>query len=107
MVFVMSLCRAQIVFTLYRPRQVKKSVFEHAQMRRDKSSRSCACAWSHPSLNSPLSTFYIFNEMVLTAESEGPEQTAHPRSLIWAFAVRACSEGTFSPGMAHIYFLAI
>ena len=26
--------------------------------------------------------------MILLADNEGPDQTAHSRSLIWAFAVR-------------------
>ena len=34
--------------------------------------------------------------MSLAANGEGPDQTAHPRSLIWAFAVRASPECTFS-----------
>ena len=28
--------------------------------------------------------------MILLADSEGPDETAHMRSLIWAFAVRLC-----------------
>ena len=36
--------------------------------------------------------------MILFANSEGPDQTAHPRSLIWAFAVCTWPEGLFSPG---------
>ena len=34
--------------------------------------------------------------MISLADSEGPDQTARMRSLIWAFAVRIWSEGTFS-----------
>ena len=35
--------------------------------------------------------------MILAADSEGPDQTAHPRSLIWAFAAQHMfPEGTFS-----------
>ena len=40
--------------------------------------------------------------MILEAGSEGPDQIARPRNLIRAFAVRACSEGTFSLGAAYI-----
>ena len=35
--------------------------------------------------------------MILLADSEGPDQTARMRRLIWAFAV-----GTFSLGTAHM-----
>ena len=34
--------------------------------------------------------------IILLEDSEGPDQTAHLRSLIWAYAVRACPEDTFS-----------
>ena len=34
--------------------------------------------------------------MLLYADSEGPDQTALTRSLIWAFAAHICPEGTFS-----------
>ena len=42
--------------------------------------------------------------MMLAAGSEGPDQTARMRGLIWAFAVRAWSEGFFffSLGVVHI-----
>ena len=40
--------------------------------------------------------------MILAADSEGPDQTAHTRSLIRAFALRACPEGTFSLGAAPL-----
>ena len=33
--------------------------------------------------------------MILLADSEGPDQTAQMRSLIWVFAVRTRLEGTF------------
>ena len=33
--------------------------------------------------------------MILLEVSESPEQTACPRSLFWALAVRTLSEGTF------------
>ena len=39
------------------------------------------------------SIFYFSSDMLkfdlgTNADSEGPDQTAHPRSLIWAFTVR-------------------
>ena len=40
--------------------------------------------------------------MILLAESEGPDQTARQRSLIWAFALCTCPEGTFSRGVSHL-----
>ena len=33
--------------------------------------------------------------MILLADSEGPDQTARMRRLIWAFAVRICPETRF------------
>ena len=34
--------------------------------------------------------------MILAADSEGPDQTAYLRSLIWTFTAHARPEGTFS-----------
>ena len=39
--------------------------------------------------------------MILLADSKGPDQTARACSLIWAFAVRTCSEGILSLGRPH------
>ena len=33
--------------------------------------------------------------MILLADSEGPDQTAQKRRLIWAFAVHICSKKPF------------
>ena len=33
--------------------------------------------------------------MILLADSEGPDQTARMRRLIWAFAVRKCPKARF------------
>ena len=43
--------------------------------------------------------------MILLADSEGPDQTAHLGSLIWTFAVRTWPEGTFLLDGAHIMLL--
>ena len=40
--------------------------------------------------------------MILSAESEGPDQTVQMRSLSWAFAVHTRREGIFLFGEAHI-----
>ena len=40
--------------------------------------------------------------MILTGESESPDQTAHLCSLIWAFTIRTSPEGTFFLGMIVI-----
>ena len=40
--------------------------------------------------------------MSLLSDSEDPDQTARPRSLIRAFAVRTCSEGIFSLSRPHL-----
>ena len=41
--------------------------------------------------------------MILLADSEGPDQAARMRRLIWAFAVRmSVPEDTFSQGEAEI-----
>ena len=42
--------------------------------------------------------------MLLEADSESPDQTAHQRSLIWAFAVHTWSEGIFSFGVAYMVY---
>ena len=50
----------------------------------------------------PLLSIDIWYQMSFAADSEGPDQTAQTRSLIWAFAVRACPENKFSLGATHI-----
>ena len=40
--------------------------------------------------------------MILFVDSEGPDQTAHPRSLILAFAVRIWPESTFPHAGDHL-----
>ena len=44
--------------------------------------------------------------MILQANSEGPDQTARMRSLIWAFSVRICPEGTSSHDTAQMHHFA-
>ena len=39
--------------------------------------------------------------MILLADSEGPDQTARTRSMIWAYAVHICPK-TFSHGTARL-----
>ena len=39
--------------------------------------------------------------MVLLADQEGSDQTAQMHSLIWAFTVYACPEGTYSLAASH------
>ena len=39
--------------------------------------------------------YIVQYSIIPQVRSEGPDQTAHSRSLIWAFAVRICHEGTF------------
>ena len=63
----------------------RKGVFEHAQNTRIQ---------IHPAhMQSVTRAFslhwYILQcSIILLADSKGPDQTARPRSLIWAFAVR-------------------
>ena len=45
----------------------------------------------------------ILYAMILIADSDDPDQTARSHSLIWALAVRACPEGTFWLGTAHLF----
>ena len=45
--------------------------------------------------------------MILLAHSEGPDQTAHLRSLIWAFAVRIYSKTHFFHGATHNIFKVV
>ena len=48
-----------------------------------------------------LQSYILWYLMILLADSAGPDQTAHLRSLIWAFAVCPCPEGMFSLSVAH------
>ena len=43
----------------------------------------------------------LYYPVILLSDSEGPDQTAHPRSLIWAITVRTLPEGS-SLGGAHM-----
>ena len=49
---------------------------------------SYICAKYHPGLCSPFIHSVASREMILLADSEGPDQTAQMRKLIWAFSVR-------------------
>ena len=52
----------------------------------------------------PLPHSYIlWYSIILFRDSEGPDQTALMRRLIWAFAVHM-TEDTFFQGAAHITF---
>ena len=44
--------------------------------------------------------------MVILVDSEGPDQTARMRSLIWAFAVHIMFKDTFSHGAAGLTLCA-
>ena len=57
----------------------------------------------------PLLIFYTFcSPMFLFADSEGPDQAARMRSLIWAFAVRICPKTCFRMGRPiYIYEIYI
>ena len=52
--------------------------------------------------NFALRLYILYEAMILLADNEGPDQTARMRSLIWAFAVRTCPEGTFLLGAAQV-----
>ena len=62
--------------------------------------QSSSCTRSHPGLFSPLIRSIVSNRSC--SGQQGPDQTAHSRSLIWAFDVRACPEVTSSLGAADI-----
>ena len=66
-----------------------KIVFERALG----SDSSRACAKSHPVTFSPL--IHSICLIILLADSEGPDQTARTRRLIWAIAVRICPKTRF------------
>ena len=71
----------------------RKGVFEHAQ--------KCADL-DHPAhvLSSGFCSPSIHcYTMILLANSEGPDQTARMRRLIWAFAVRVCPKTRFRMAM--------
>ena len=81
--------------------RVKRNIaFEHAQnVRIHINLRMCRVS-SGPSLS--IDTGYSNDSgsgqsiaMILAAGSEGPDQTARMRSLIWAFADRVCQEPHF------------
>ena len=78
-------------------REAKKCLRVHAK-----------CAGSHhPALvQSIIRAFALYSyillyPLILLADSEGPDQTAHPRSLIRAFTIRICPK-TFSNSAAQI-----
>ena len=79
-------------------------------LKRKSALRACAiCGYSyHPahaqSLIRAFALHWIFLQylMILFADSEGPDQTAHPRSLINAFAVPTWPESTSSLGRAQM-----
>ena len=62
---------------------------------------SCTCSKSHPEIqySSPLMQY----PMILFADSEGPNQTARMRRLIWAFAVCICHKTRFRMERPYIY----
>ena len=49
-----------------------------------------------------LSIVSFYSIQWLTADSEGPDQNAHPCSLIWAFAFRTCPESILSDDVARM-----
>ena len=76
----------------------QKSVFEHEQ-----NANSDHSAHAQSIIRAfALHSYILKYPMILFADSEGPDQTARPRSLICAFAVRTWTEGTFSLGGIHI-----
>ena len=52
-----------------------------------------ACAKSDLGICSPL--IHSKCQIILFADTEGPDQTARMRSLIWTFAFRICSKTHF------------
>ena len=83
-----------LVFIYQSGRFKRKSAFEHAQHAQIQIGR--ACANYHTDHCSPFITFtfcIVSNDSV--SSSEGPDQTARMRRLIWAFAVRICPKTRF------------
>ena len=63
--------------------------------------RTCA-AWTNPHAHAQslirafaLHWYILQYLMIMLADSKGPDQIAHPRSLIWAFAIRICPKTRF------------
>ena len=50
-----------------------------------------------------LHSYILWYPMILLADSDGPDQTAWMRRLIWAFAVRMCPKDTFLHGAAVLF----
>ena len=79
------------LYTLYGRRQAEKC-FQTCAKRADS---------DHPAHAQSLIRAFVLHwyillyPMILLADCEGADQTAQSHSLIWAFAVRACPDGTF------------
>ena len=92
----------KILITLNMPTQ-SKVITSSGPRQAKKCLQACAkCAYSRH--NAPaqclIRAFYLHcyilqNPMILAADSEGPDQTARMRSLIWAFALRICPKTRF------------
>ena len=83
--------RHQLIFYLEGLKWALSSENEPSNMRRFKSSWSCAKY--HPGLCSPIIHSLVSNDSV--SGQEGPDQTARMRRLIWAFVVRICLKTHF------------
>ena len=77
------------MYTLSRPRKAKKCLRACAKCA---DSHHPAHTKSHPGICSPLKHSIMSSD---SADSEGPDQTAHARSLIWAVAVCICLKTCF------------
>ena len=89
----------QVISSHVTPIENWKSVFEHAQNAQIQIHP--AHVQSHIRLFA-LNWYLLWCQMILLADSEGPDQTARTRSLIWAFAVLICPKTGFSHGEAQL-----
>ena len=75
-----------------------KSAFKHAQT----AQIPIILRMNKVALAFALHSYILLYPIILFAGSEGPDQTAHLRSLIWALAVCICPKDMFSHGTAHM-----
>ena len=85
-----------LLFILCGPCQAKRYLRTCAWYTDSDSYRACANAHRAFALH-----YMFYSPMILLAGSEGPDQTARMRSLIWAFAVRICPMICFRMPRVH------
>ena len=104
-----------IIFVFYKRHKYHQHMNLHVD--RAKCHRACAkCADSHYQVHAQrlirvfaLHWYMLWHryQMILLADSEGPDQTERMRSLVWAFICPHMPKDTFLHDAAHLYFSRI